>query len=127
MGALTACSPSKATVTIDGTTISAARATTVEQQEAGLKGRVDLQLNEGMLFELAEPQDTSVWGHGMLIPLDVVWILNHEVVRVDALNPCDWDTPEQCEKIPSPGKVDAILEVHRDVFSHVEPGTSVSY
>lgn len=123
--ALSSCTPPRASVTIDGITISAELANTTERQQQGLRGRVDLLADQGMLFDLGEPQSTEVWMFGVQIPLDVVWIRNGEVRRVDTLNPCVSDDQNECERTPSPGDVDTILEATAGTFAKVKPGTKV--
>lgn len=123
--ALSSCGPARTKVTIDGITISAELAKTAKQQQQGLSGRVDLLADQGMLFELGGQQQTEVWMYGVQIPLDVVWIKDGEVLRVDTLNPCISEIQDECERTPSPGVVDTILEVPAGTFAHVQPGTTV--
>lgn len=123
--ALSSCTPPRASVTIDGITISAELANTTERQQQGLRGRVDLLADQGMLFELGQQQRTEIWMAGVQIPLDVVWINDGEVLRVDTLNPCVSEIQEECERTPSPGDVDTILEVPAGTFAHVQPGAKV--
>ncbi|GAA1892112.1 hypothetical protein GCM10009715_42050 [Paeniglutamicibacter psychrophenolicus] len=125
IGLLTSCAPARTDVSIDGITVSAELANTPERQQKGLSGRVDLLADQGMLFELGEPQNTEVWMFGVQIPLDVVWIRDGRVLRVDTLNPCVSDIESECQRTPSPGEIDTILEAGAGVFAHVQPGTRV--
>ena len=125
IGVLSSCAPARTDVTIGGITVSAELANTPEKQQQGLRGRVDLLADQGMLFDLGEPQSTEVWMFGVQIPLDVVWIRNGEVLRVDTLNPCVSDDQDECERTPSPGDVDTILEATAGTFAKVKPGTKV--
>lgn len=122
---LSSCAPTRTDVTIDGITVSAELANTPKKQQQGLRGRVDLLADQGMLFELGEPQSTEVWMFNVQIPLDVVWIKDGEVLRVDTLNPCVSDIQDECARTPSPGDVDTILEAPAGTFAHVQPGTIV--
>lgn len=125
IGVLSSCAPARTDVTIGGITVSAELANTPEKQQQGLRGRVDLLADQGMLFELGEPHSTEVWMFGVQIPLDVVWIRNGEVLRVDTLNPCVSDDQDECERTPSPGEVDTILEATAGTFAHVKSGAKV--
>lgn len=125
IGVLSSCAPARTGVTIGGITVSAELANTPEKQQQGLRGRVDLLADQGMLFDLGDPQSTEVWMFGVQIPLDVVWIRNGEVLRVDTLNPCVSDDQNECERTPSPGDVDTILEATAGTFAKVKPGTKV--
>lgn len=122
---LVGCAAPMLTLTVGDTTLTVERAVTAEQHEDGLKGRVDLQLREGMLFELGGRHDTSVWARGMRVPVDVVWIRDNAVVQVDQLDLCDWKAPTSCPKLVSPGPVDAVLEVNRGALPSARPGTLV--
>lgn len=123
LAALISCAPARTDITIDGITVSAEVANTPKKQQQGLRGRVDLLADQGMLFDLGEPQSTEVWMFGVQIPLDVVWIKDGEVLRVDTLNPCVSDIQDECDRTPSPGDVDTILEAPAGTFAHVQPGT----
>lgn len=123
--ALCSCTPQRVSVTIDGITVSAELANTAERQQQGLRGRVDLLADQGMLFELGEQQRTEIWMYGVQIPLDVVWIRDGEVMRVDTLKPCVSEIQDECERTPSPGDVDTILEAPAGTFAHVQPGAKV--
>lgn len=125
IGVLSSCAPARTDVTIGGITVSAELANTPEKQQQGLRGRVDLLADQGMLFELGEPQSTEVWMFGVQIPLDVVWIRDGEVLRVDTLNPCVSDDQDECERTASPRDVDTILEATAGTFAKVKPGTKV--
>lgn len=122
---LSSCAPTRTDITIDGITVSAELANTPKKQQQGLRGRVDLLADQGMLFDLGEPQSTEVWMFNVQIPLDVVWIRDSEVLHVDTLNPCVSEIQEECARTPSPGDVDSILEVPAGTFEHVKDGTKV--
>ncbi|MDP3881042.1 MAG: DUF192 domain-containing protein, partial [bacterium] len=46
----------------------------------GLSGRADLARDEGMLFPFSPPSRVSFWMRGMVIPIDIIWIANGEVI-----------------------------------------------
>ncbi|WP_298807051.1 DUF192 domain-containing protein [uncultured Pseudokineococcus sp.] len=109
-------------VTIDGVTVTAEQATSVEAQRAGLSGRDSVPEGTGMWFPLAPAQCTEVWMQDTRVSLDVVWIRDGRVTGVVTLQPC---STEPCPRESSPGAVDAILEAPAGTFSQTVVGATV--
>lgn len=42
-----------------------------------------------MVFDLGEPKQTELWMSNVLIPLDVVWIRDNKVLRIDTGGPVE--------------------------------------
>lgn len=82
-------------------------ADTTEKREKGLAGISNLSGQEGMLFLFDEPQRTTFWNKGMLIPVDIVWLRDNIVIGIDWL-------PAQSNGltiIGSPEKINQVLEL----------------
>lgn len=104
----------KPVVSVAGVKITVEIADTDEKRSKGLSGRDSLHENEGMLFVFGTEggysnKDTtpSFWMKAMLIPLDIIWINDGKVVKIDknvAIKPED--------KRYTPGQpIDYVLEV----------------
>lgn len=102
-------SPSpKPIVSIAGVKIAVEIADTDEERVKGLSGRNSLDKNEGMLFVFANKDIApSFWMKGMKISIDIIWINDGKVIKIDKDIPI---TPE--EKRYTPGQpIDYVLEV----------------
>lgn len=94
----------------------------------GLGGRPQLGA-DGMLFVLPRRQVTQFWMKGMVFDIDIIWIKNHQVVKVDQHVPA-WPltTAEAALPLyPSPGEVDMVLEVEAGnaVAWQIVPGANL--
>ena len=58
-------------------------ANTDSEREKGLSNRKHLKENKGMLFIFDEPDRYGFWMKDTLIPLDILWINNGEVVHIE--------------------------------------------
>jgi uncharacterized protein len=74
---------------IDSTDPSRVKATleieladTPQKQSQGLSGREMLATNSGMLFPYDTLKKPTFWMKGMLIPIDIIWILNDQIVDI---------------------------------------------
>ena len=102
-------------VTINGKEISVETAKTPEEREKGLSGVSSLDKDSGMLFVFENKSKTPVfWMKGMLIPLDIIWIKEDKIIRIDKKVPVPaTDTPDNKIKTYSAGTVvDYVLEVN---------------
>lgn len=88
-------------VTINSKKISVKVVKTAEEKAKGLSGTAQLGEDEGMLFEFNPKTRVSFWMKDMLIPLDMIWIVNGKVVDIDKNVP-----------VPEPGTPDARLETY---------------
>jgi uncharacterized protein len=71
------------TVSINDTKILALVADSSEKQALGLGKRTNLEKNSGMLFPFNPKQDPSFWMKDMLIPIDIIWISDGNIVKID--------------------------------------------
>ena len=81
----------------------------------GLSGRKYLGDDDGMLFDLRnDSYPHTFWMKDMLIPIDIIWINNGEIIQIDhELQPPPPNTPdEQLERVGVTEKVDYVLEVN---------------
>ncbi|KKT32634.1 MAG: hypothetical protein UW20_C0011G0004 [Candidatus Woesebacteria bacterium GW2011_GWB1_44_11] len=98
------------TITVSAAKIDVQIADTAEKRVAGLSGVTSLKENEGMLFVFDAKGVTPLfWMKGMLIPLDLIWIGDGKIVKIDKNIP-----------IPPPGTPDVNLQTY-------SPGAPVDY
>lgn len=103
------------TVSINNKTISVEIAKTSEERKKGLSERSSLDPNSGMLFIFDDKSTTQTfWMKGMLIPLDIIWIDNDKIIRIDKnVAAPTANTPDGKIKTYSAGRpVDYVLEVN---------------
>jgi len=103
------------TITIDATQIDVQIADTAEKRVAGLSGVASLKENGGMLFVFDTKGITPLfWMKGMLIPLDLIWIGEGVIVKIDKNIPIPApDTADNNLQTYSPGSpIDYVLEVN---------------
>ena len=92
----------KGEVVIDGrVTINVEVARSPQAQTRGLGGRPSLKKGTGMAFPYNGPGLRGIWMKGMLIPIDILWILEGRIVAIE---------PD----VPPPSSNGALA-----VFSHV--------
>lgn len=119
--------PSTASVEVGtGLEFQVQLATTAEQQRDGLSGRNELSEGTGMLFQFDGAAERQVWMAGMLIPLDVAWIVDGQVLAIDTLQPCTTEPQDDCPQWTSPGAADTLLEVPAGALDGIEPGAPVT-
>lgn len=83
-------------------------ARTPEQHIRGLSGRPGLKSGQGMLFVYDRPQPVSIWMKDMRFPLDIVWIRDGRIVKIEKNAPPL--TPTGPERIYT-ASADLVLEV----------------
>jgi len=105
----TATPAPKETIKIGDTQIKVDIADTNEERAKGLGGITSLAEDEGMLFVFDKKDTTpSFWMKDMLIPLDIIWINDSKVVRIDKNIPNSDQT-----KLYNPGTpIDYVIEVN---------------
>jgi uncharacterized membrane protein (UPF0127 family) len=111
------------------TTLSIALAETPEEQATGLGGCRSIPQNSGMYF-LMQPAQTAVfWMKDMLIPIDIVWIRNGEVIGIEDSVPNEsaGTLEGDLKRYPSPGEVDGVLEIKAGTSKEygIEKGTAI--
>lgn len=103
------------TISLGNTKVNAEIAKTEEVRRQGLSGRRTLGESSGMLFVFDRiPLVQSFWMKDMLIPLDIIWIQNSEVVQIDKnVQPPKKGTPDSALPLIVPKKpIDYVLEVN---------------
>lgn len=80
-----------------------------QERSKGLSGISSLPENEGVFFVFAEKDTTpSFWMKDMLIPLDIIWINDGKIVKIDKNVPIS-----DPNKLYSPSQpIDYVLEVN---------------
>jgi hypothetical protein len=77
----------QARVIVNGQTLSVEVADSPALQVRGLSGRGYLGPGQGMLFTYEDEGDRVFWMHGMLIPIDMIWLRNTRVLHIEASVP----------------------------------------
>jgi len=90
-------------------TIHSLLATTTEDQEKGLGGRISLPAEEGMLFVFPDSSIRSFWMKDMFISLDMVWINADKTVAGISSDVSPSSYPDV---FVSPSKVQYVLELN---------------
>jgi uncharacterized membrane protein (UPF0127 family) len=84
--------PISAQVKVKGQVIQLEVAQTPQQQATGLMHRTSLAANRGMLFAFNPPRSVGFWMKNTLIPLDMVFLRNGEVKKIQPqASPCKAD------------------------------------
>jgi uncharacterized membrane protein (UPF0127 family) len=90
-------------------------ADTESLREKGLSERSSIEKDHGMLFVFNEKNALPIfWMKGMLIPIDIIWINDDKVTKIDknVPPPPATSTPDsKLTKYPAPGPTDYVLEV----------------
>jgi len=109
----TAITTSNSTVKIlfAGVVLTVEVATTPEEQQRGLSGRVSMSADHGMLFVFNQQAQWGFWMIDMHFPLDIIWFnANKQVVFIEQdLPPC---TPQACPVFTPPVNALYVLEVN---------------
>jgi uncharacterized protein len=89
-------------------------ADTKPKQALGLGNQVKLDTNSGMLFPFTGKSKPYFWMKDMLIPLDIIWILDNKIIDIDKNVPnLPLNTPEN--KLPTylpDAPINMVLEVN---------------
>ncbi|MCX6704222.1 MAG: DUF192 domain-containing protein [Candidatus Woesebacteria bacterium] len=106
---------SEKTIAVGSKKIQVQIAETAEKRTKGLSGVASLKADSGMLFMFdAKGLAPIFWMKDMLIPLDMIWIRDGKIVKIDKNVPIPTPgTPENGLKTYSAGQtVDYVLEVN---------------
>jgi uncharacterized protein len=102
----------QASVQIDDTTLSVALAVTQQEQMRGLGGCHSIPPQSGLYFMYETPQNVAIWMRGMLIPIDIVWIADGEVIGIERdIPPPDDHKTTLLPQYRPPRPVDGVLEI----------------
>jgi uncharacterized protein len=118
------------TVTLGGedpTTVLAKVADEGDRRQQGLMNVEDLPDGVGMLFLFDEPRSGGFWMMNTLVPLDIAYLLDGEVVSVMQMDPCG--DQEECPTYDPGVEYDAALEVNQGALAEagVTEGTAVTW
>lgn len=97
---------------IDSQDLSVEVARTEEEITQGLSNRTLLG-SDGMLFVIDPPRVPSFWMKGMNFPLDIIWIRNGKIVKIDHDVPAP-RIDQNSSSLPTyqpPSAVDHVLEL----------------
>ncbi len=104
-------------------------ADTEAERNQGLMHREDLPLGEGMLFVLDSPQTVTIWMKNTLIPLDIIFIdENNIVTNVEQADVEPAGTPDsELLRYYSERPVKWVVEINQGLAAEygIEEGTSV--
>jgi uncharacterized membrane protein (UPF0127 family) len=67
----------------DRVSVTVELARSVQEQVRGLSGRRELKPGHGMLFVYARPQPVGIWMKDMRFALDILWIRDGRIVRIE--------------------------------------------
>ncbi len=101
-------------------------ASDAQQRQQGLMDVEDLPDGVGMLFLFDEPSTGGFWMKNTLVPLDIAYILDGEVVSIAQMDPC---TEDPCPTYDPDGEYDAALEVNQGALADlgVDVGSTVTW
>lgn len=84
-------------------------ADTAAERTLGLMFRKEIPEDKGMLFRYDEPGIYSFWMKNTYIPLDMIWINNHDVVHIEHASPC---LEGECRLYTPKYPADYVLEIN---------------
>jgi uncharacterized membrane protein (UPF0127 family) len=96
----------KAELTFGGCTMRTEIARTPEAQAKGLSDRGVIDNDFAMIFPFNR-EKPFFWMKGMLVPIDIVWVKDNKVVKVDANLPLD----DGATNYQAPEPIDWVVEV----------------
>lgn len=108
-------------VTVAGREFMVRVADSASERERGMSKKTD----GGMLFVFSRPEVQFFWMHDMLIPLDVLWIEEGEVVDIDWSVPAPGFGEEPARMDSSPYEVRYVLELPAGEAEGILPGSTV--
>jgi uncharacterized membrane protein (UPF0127 family) len=105
----------KKTIIVGSKSIQVEIANTETLREKGLGGRKTLAADTGMLFIFDTKTTTpTFWMKGMLIPLDMIWIADGKIVKIDKNIPApSANTPDnKLSRFTANQPINYVLEVN---------------
>jgi len=121
----------KKDITVGSVPLKVGVANDEAERKEGLSGKSSLPEAEGLLFDFGQKDIfPSFWMRGMLIPIDIIWINDGKIAKIDKnLTPPEKDTPDSSLKLYYPDKpIDYVLEVNAGFSdkNSLKEGDSVS-
>jgi hypothetical protein len=106
--------PQKRQIKVGNVTLYVEIADSEDERKKGLSGTKSLPENEGMLFSFGQENVLpSFWMKGMLIPIDIIWIDEWEVVKIhENIQPEPEKSDSELTKYYPDGPVDLVIEVN---------------
>lgn len=100
-------------------------ADTEETRENGLSGRETLESGHGMLFVFDSTTTDPFWMKDTLIPLDIIFIDENNVIIDIATNmqPCTEDT--ECPEYSPPSAYKYVLEINANESQYISVGNNM--
>lgn len=86
-------------------------ADTQEKRTQGLMNISELEANMGMIFIFPDSSARTFWNKNTLLPLDIIWVSNGNVVGTSSL-PSILQSGNRITSVPSPEVVDTVVEVN---------------
>lgn len=100
------------TIALGNKVVNIEIADTIDKQRLGLGGREVLRENEGMLFVYDQALPRRFWMKGMLIPIDMIWMNDNQVVDISAsVQPQPGAADHELEFYSPSSEADKVLEV----------------
>ena len=114
-------------LTINGVKVNLSIANTPSEQVQGLSYQKSLGKNDGKLFIFAKKQDLTFWMKNMNFPLDIIWINDDKIVKIDKNLPPEGDKPGKTYNSNVP--VNYVLEVNAGYseLRNIKIGDEVKY
>ncbi|MEK7536553.1 MAG: DUF192 domain-containing protein [Patescibacteria group bacterium] len=101
------------TIKIESTEIQIEVAKTNDERAKGLSNRTKLDEKAGMIFVFEKKSKPVFWMKDTKIPLDIIWISNNKIVRIDKnVEPEPNVIDSKLTKYPAPSEIDYVLEVN---------------
>ncbi|OGF27832.1 hypothetical protein A2331_07040 [Candidatus Falkowbacteria bacterium RIFOXYB2_FULL_34_18] len=97
-------------IVINDITIPVELAVDQEKQWQGLSKREFLKETDGMLFVFPRKQIRSFWMKDMNFPLDIIWISDNKIIKIDKDLQPEGENPKN--KYQTIQRVDKVLEVN---------------
>lgn len=113
---------SRPTIAFGGCQLTIEAARTQNEQARGLSGRPTIASDYAMVFPFKNEQP-SFWMKGMLTSIDIIWVSDDQVIKVDAQVPPD----DGVASYAPPAPIDWVIETAagRAEACNVAPGTTV--
>ena len=97
-------------ITINQNTWDVEMVSTNDTQKRGLSHRPSLKEKSGMLFVFSTSSNHSFWMKNMNFPLDIIWINNKKIVKIDYNLAPEGELPTKNYNSDQP--VDLVLEIN---------------